>query len=97
MNYFCPQCGDGFQDWGKNCPKCGVALIEKPSKNKFPGALWLLPIFFGVIGGIIAALIASIKYNASWWELLVGGICITIAIGGLYLWLVIGFFAFLGW
>jgi len=43
-------------------------------KHSFPGVLWLLPIFFGPFGGIIAALVSSMKYNASWWELLVVGL-----------------------
>ena len=79
----CPKCGHEFQDWVKVCPDCGTALVEKPPipkpiQKSFPGALWLLPIFFGIIGGIIAALIADMKYQASWWELFVVGIFMSV-------------------
>jgi len=47
-------------------------------KGKFPGVLWLLPICFGLFGGVIAGLVASIKYQASWWELVVGGLLVTV-------------------
>jgi len=51
------------------------------TKNKFPGVLWLLPIFFGLLGGIVAAMISSMKYQASWWELAtVGGIVTVLEI-----------------
>ena len=40
-----------------------VAVDEKP---RFPGVLWLLPIFFGLLGGIISAMISSIKYHSIW-------------------------------
>jgi len=81
----CPKCGQEYQDWVKVCPDCGTPLVEKlpipkPIRKSFPGTLWLLPIFFGFIGGIIAALIADIKYQASWWELLVAGILINVLI-----------------
>ena len=78
----CPKCGHEFQDWVTVCLDCGTPLVEKlpipkPIQKSFPGALWLLPIFFGISGGIIAALIADMKYQASWWELLVLGIIIS--------------------
>ena len=44
----------------------------------FPGVLWLLPIFFGVLGGIIAGMISSMKYNASWLELFLVGLILTV-------------------
>ncbi len=54
---------------------------KEVNRRKFPGVLWLLPIFLGLIGGIVAALIADMKYQASWWELfLVGFIINTLAI-----------------
>ena len=49
-------------------------------KQRFPGVLWLLPICFGFFGGIVAGLIASLKYQASWWELVLAGLLINIAI-----------------
>jgi hypothetical protein len=47
-------------------------------RRNFPGTLWLLPIFFGILGGIVAALIASLKYESSWWELVFAGIAMTV-------------------
>ena len=49
-------------------------------KQRFPGVLWLLPIGFGLFGGVVAGLIASMKYQASWWELVVAGLLINLAI-----------------
>lgn len=53
-------------------------------KKKFPGALWLLPILLGIPGGIIASLIASLKYQASWWELLAVGFASAIFVSLVY-------------
>ena len=50
----------------------------RATKNRFPGVLWLLPIFFGLLGGIVAAMISSMKYQASWWELATVGGIITV-------------------
>ena len=44
---------------------------------KAPGSLWLFPIFFGVFGGITAALIANMKYEACWWQYVIAGLLIT--------------------
>ena len=46
-------------------------------RRKFPGVLWLLPLFGGVFGGTVAGLIASLKYGASWWELALAGFIMT--------------------
>ena len=50
---------------------------RKPTRRRFPASLWLLPLFFGILGGIAAALVADLKYKASWWELFLGGIIIS--------------------
>ena len=60
-----------------------VALANKqiPSKTQsegFPNSLYLLPIFFGILGGIIGALIAAQKYRAKWWHLIFLGILCTV-------------------
>ncbi len=60
-------------------------------KNRFPGILWLLPICFGVFGGTIAAVVASVKYQASWWELFAAGLIVSLASYGLLI-----LFAFTG-
>jgi len=62
---------------------------EKP---RFPMVLWLLPIFFGLFGGIVAALIANLKYQASWIELFIVGIVISFVLGGLWIWVWGGLF-----
>jgi len=54
-------------------------------KRRFPGVLWLLPILLGVTGGVVAALIASLKYQASWWELLAVGFIVNFLIVIFYL------------
>lgn len=78
----CPKCGSEFQEGVKVCLDCGTTLVEKPpvpkpTEKSCPGTLWLLPIFFGFIGGTIAALIADMKYHASWWEFFVAGILMS--------------------
>jgi hypothetical protein len=58
---------------------------DKRGRRTFPGILWLLPICFGLLGGIIAALIADMKYHASWWELLITGLVLTFLVVLIYL------------
>lgn len=60
-------------------------------KKQFPGVLWLLPIMFGILGGFVAALISSLKYGASWWELFLAGSIVTFVLvtGWMVLWLVV--------
>ena len=68
---YCPSCGASIYVDDKYCAGCGETLVVT---KRYPGVLWLLPIFFGFIGGIVASLISGLKYEASWWELLVVGI-----------------------
>ena len=60
-------------------------------KKQFPGVLWLLPIMFGLLGGLTAALISGLKYKASWWELFLAGCIVTFVLttGWVVLWLVV--------
>jgi hypothetical protein len=51
----------------------------KPGK-RFPYWYWLLPVFFLLIGGIVAAYLAHKKYHATWWDLPVLGLLVTIAV-----------------
>ena len=46
--------------------------------NRIPHSLWILPLLFGIIGGVVAALIADLKCKASWWELMVVGVMVSI-------------------
>ncbi len=57
------------------------------SINNYPGVLWLLPIFFSLPGGIVASVIASMKYQARWGRLFVTGLIFTVleSIGYWYL------------
>lgn len=58
-------------------------------RRGFPGSLWLFPIFFGLLGGIIASLIADMKYNAGWLELFIVGLILQLMyIAGMFLILV---------
>ena len=63
-------------------------------KKRFPAALWLLPLFFGLVGGIIAALISNLKYEASWIELFMVGLILQIGLALLWFLLVGGLYAF---
>ena len=62
--------------------------MTKTEDKRFPGALWLLPIFFGLFGGIVAALIANLKYGAHWMELFLVGLLLQVA--GFMFWFLVG-------
>jgi hypothetical protein len=47
-------------------------------RERYPGVLWLLPIFWGFTGGIIAAVIAGCAFRDSWWELFFIGIIVQV-------------------
>lgn len=89
---YCPSCGVKLLEGATFCHGCGKPLTSatKPISKGFPGALWLLPIFLGIIGGIIASIIAGTVYHAKWWPLLVGGIMLTI------IWYIVYFFIMVG-
>ena len=55
---------------------------DSTGRNRFPAALWALPILLMLPGGIIASVIAR-KKNASWWELLAVGVLTSAIAGGL--------------
>ena len=48
--------------------------VSETASSRFPNALYLLPIFFGIFGGIVAALIAAQKYKVKWWQLIAVGL-----------------------
>jgi len=46
---YCSNCGAEIDARAKICPKCGVEQVQEVS------SVWyLVPLFFGIIGGIIA-------------------------------------------
>ncbi len=47
--------------------------MNSQSQGQFPGVLWVLPILFCVLGGVIGAIIAGTIYKANWWGLLLVG------------------------
>ena len=49
-----------------------------PQTKGLPGSLYILPIFFGIIGGVIGALIAAKAYKTRWWPMLVVGIASSV-------------------
>ena len=76
---YCSSCGKEVAG-GDFCSHCGAALAKDAkheTSGAFPSVLWLLPVFFGLLGGVIAALIANEKYGASWSELVIGGAVVS--------------------
>ena len=51
-----------------------LGSVSETASSRFPNSLYLLPIFFGIIGGIIGALIAAKAYKTKWWPMLIVGI-----------------------
>ena len=50
----------------------------KPQSQGFPKSLYLLPVLFGVIGGIIGALIVARVYKTKWWQMILVGIITSV-------------------
>jgi uncharacterized membrane protein YeaQ/YmgE (transglycosylase-associated protein family) len=50
----------------------------KPQSKGFPKSLYLLPVCFGIIGGIIGALIAARVYKTKWWQIILVGIITSV-------------------
>ena len=57
-------------------------------RGRAPGLLWILPIGFGLLGGIIAALMVADRYAGSWWEYIIVGILTSGLIFFLYIFLI---------
>jgi len=53
-------------------------VAVKPQSKGFPKSLYLLPVFFGVIGGIIGALIVARVYKTKWWQMILVGIITSV-------------------
>ncbi len=70
-----PDTPSQFQNTSKDSQKVDR---ESVNYNGTPSVLYLLPIFFGVLGGVIAAVIAGTVYKASWVVLFIVGIISSI-------------------
>jgi hypothetical protein len=46
--------------------------------GRAPGGLWVLPIFLGIIGGVIAMIISNIAYHESGWQFFIVSILVTV-------------------
>ncbi len=60
---FCPNCGKEVSPQAVSCPNCGHPLSEaqapiQPSED-VSALYWLLPFFFGLIGGIVAYVVVK--------------------------------------
>ena len=59
MTLGCPECGKKITRDSKTCPNCGLELtrsssiFHKPLDKKLPSLWYLVPILFGLIGGLI--------------------------------------------
>ena len=74
---YCVSCGSQLPSDANFCTKCGQAFSQaRPTSlgKDAPGVLWILPIFLGLVGGVVASLIASIKYQPQGASYLVAGI-----------------------
>jgi len=49
---FCENCGTEIDVRAKICPSCGLEV--RPSIEEVSSAWYLVPFFFGIIGGLIA-------------------------------------------
>jgi len=82
---FCYACGATFEivkeinnttEAVVTAPVIQMPISASPG-NSFPGIYWLLPIFCGIIGGIIGAILAQDIHKASGKNLIIVGIVIT--------------------
>lgn len=53
---------------------------ERVNIALYPSVLWILPIVYGLIGGIIAAMFASIKYHSPWGRLFLVGLIVQVIV-----------------
>jgi len=91
----CPECNSTNTSDSVYCENCGITLVSQtgmrsslaasiPVKKKTSAAWWLLPIFLGWVGGLLAWLTVRGKNKSKAMGLFLAGIGMTI------LWIVIG-------
>lgn len=80
---FCWGCGKPTSPHQEVCLECGVLLKQKKTEE-VSGVWWLLPIFMGWLGGLIAWLVNKDKDPQKSRKMLITGIAITAGILVLY-------------
>lgn len=78
----CPQCGKQIPKPWNVCPYCGydwkVKSLSRPSYTKKTSDLWyLMPIFFALLGGIIAYAMVKDRDKEMAKTLLLTGVLVT--------------------
>ncbi|HLB71703.1 MAG TPA: zinc ribbon domain-containing protein [Candidatus Methanoperedens sp.] len=82
----CPNCGFENPEMAKFCGKCGTVIRTTQTGSNPSGAWYLVPFFFGILGGIIGyfamrdknkgmannLLIVGIVSSIFWWIILAG-------------------------
>ncbi|KER05306.1 hypothetical protein AAA799E16_02057, partial [Marine Group I thaumarchaeote SCGC AAA799-E16] len=76
----CPSCGNKTD--GSYCSSCGhetiSSMLTEPSMKKKSNAWYLLPVFLGIIGGIIAYLVLRKSDSGKAKKCLVFGIGVSV-------------------
>lgn len=89
---FCSNCGAEIDAKAKICPKCGVEQAP-PAKEvvKHTAAWYIVPLLFGIIGGIIGYLVIKDDDKKMATNLLILGIVMTFVLP------IVLFFVFWAW
>jgi RNA polymerase subunit RPABC4/transcription elongation factor Spt4 len=82
---FCPHCGSPVDPAAEICPKCGVR-IKQPPQAQVAGQpsedvsvlYWLLPFFFGILGGIVAYIVLKDRNRKTATYILIFGLVWTL-------------------
>lgn len=76
---YCWYCGKSTSPHQEICLECGVLLKRKPPPSgKVSGAWWLMPIFMGWLGGLIAWLVNREKDPEKARSMLITGIVLSV-------------------